>query len=232
MHYHMEVVIPPMEAGHIEAAIKRILKPYTEHDDYARNAFYDWYVIGGRFAGRKLELSLDQEKLQEFMNWCVAEEITVSGLHCGKQEINPPEQIPKVDAKWNEMFPHPSGEKRPCHIFRHSNDPYASGIDETLDGDISLLADSKEVDCERVIFAGPAGVRSGKQYDWTGPMEVKFMICREIWNGTNHVKTTWDGTVSHALEMFLEKIEAYTAEYQEVITPRDDWLVVTVDYHS
>lgn len=41
-----------------------------------------------------------------------------------------------------------------------------------------------------------------------------------------------DGTFKSALESFKEKIKRYSDEYQARCTPQDDWLVITIDYHS
>ena len=58
------------------------------------------------------------------------------------------------------------------------------------------------------------------------------MISDDIWNGVMHVKTQWDGKLKTALDAHSEKIKRYRDEYREKRTPKDDWLVVTVDYHS
>ena len=97
--------------------------------------------------------------------------MTVSGVQCGKHELQPATQIPAVDAKWNEMFP--SGETVKCPLFAHSNDQYGRNDDGTIAGDISSLADSLDVECGRVIFGGPS--HSGDS-QWDGPLEATFML--------------------------------------------------------
>ena len=47
-----------------------------------------------------------------------------------------------------------------------------------------------------------------------------------------HEKTNWDGLLSTAMKMHVDHLQGYTDEYKEKVTPRPDWLVVTVDYHS
>lgn len=233
MHYHCEIVIPP--TMDIEAAVNSIMAPFDESPDKpdedwsARSTFWDFWVIGGRWAGNKLMARYDQKKLEAFHEWMTAEKITVAGMVCGKQEISPASQIPKVDAKWNEMFP--SHEFLPCPIFRHSNDQYGKGLAGTLPDDVSRL-DHVPLDltCSRVIFAKPS--YDSKTKDHTGPLEAGFMLTDSAWNGCNHMKVDWDGKFASALEKYSEHIKNYREEYVARVTPQPNWLVVTVDYHS
>ena len=226
MHYHCEIIIPPK--ADIKESIESILTPY--HEEYedeegypGRNGFWDWYVIGGRWAGAKLQQALGKEKIDEFYRWCKKEEITVSSLQCGKQELKPVEQIPKVDAKWNEM----TGLPGPCPLFAHSNDQYS----EWLPGDISRLDESENVECSRVIFAGPS-FDHDKSKTWDGPLEAVFMLAEDAWNGCNHMPVDWDGKIGSALKLWKERLENYASGYRNRCTPAGDWQCVTVDYHS
>ena len=222
----------------IEAAVTSVLKPYCEHEEdldedeqytSRRHGFWDFWVIGGRWAGHKLLAQYDQSKIDEFYDWCKAEKITVSGLQCGKQELSPASQIPKVDAKWNEMFP--SAELVPCPLFNHSNDQYGKGLSGTLPRDVSRLdAVPAALKCSRVIFARPSYQSETK--DRTGPLEVGWMIGEDLWNGCNHMKADWDGTFASAVEKYRESLKNYSEEYAAKMIPQNDWLVVTVDYHS
>jgi hypothetical protein len=208
------------------------MKQFNEQPEdasYARHGFWDFWLIGGRWAGHKLIAKYDEAKLDEFYEWLDAENITVLGLQCGKQELAPDSQIPKVDAKWNEMFP--SSEFLPCPLFKHSNDQYGKGISGTLPGDVQRLADVPErLKCSRVIFARPS--YSATSDDFTGPLEAEFMLVDEEWNGCNHMKVDWDGTFHSALQKYRESFENYRENFKAKIAPTDDWLVVTVDYHS
>lgn len=219
MHYHTEIILPPTDD--IEGAIAAILAPFDENGDeeIITKPFWDFYQIGGRFAGRKLLAGLGQEKVNQFYDWLQSEKITVSGLTCGKQELVPATQIPKVDAKWNEMFP--SDTFQPCPIFKHSNNQHNN---ETLSGDICELSKIPDLTCERVIFAG-LDYKDEK-------LEAKFMLSEDIWNGVNHIPSKWNGKVKTALNMFKRKLKNYAKDYRKKVTPKDDWLVVTVDYHS
>ncbi len=234
MHYQCEVVLP---AGTIDikAAIASVMRPFDENADedgegMSRHAFWDFYVIGGRFAGSKQMAKYDQAKIEEFNAWCTQEKITVAGFTCGKQELQPASQIAKVDAKWNEMFPHQSGKSVPCPMFKHSNDQYGTKGESTIDGDICRLADAKAVKCGRVIFAGPSW--QSETQERTGPPEAVFMLTDTEWNGVNHMDIKWDGTIQDALAQWTDKLTRMADGYREQMQPQDDWIVVTVDYHS
>jgi hypothetical protein len=231
MHYHCEIVIPPVM--NVEDAITSILKPYCEHGDeedgYKKHAFWDFWSIGGRWSGNKMLAQYPKAKLDAFYDWLKSEHVTVSGLQCGKQELSPAEQIPKVDAKWNEMFP--SNEFRPCPLFRHSNDPYNKTLGGALPGDVQRIADvADELTCSRVIFAAPSYDMETKER--TGPLEAVFMLIDTAWNGCNHMKVNWDGKFHSALREYLEYTKSYREDYAAKVRPTHDWLAVTVDYHS
>jgi hypothetical protein len=234
MHHHCEIVIPP--TTDIEGAVASVMKKFDENqqDDeegygYSKHAFWDFWVIGGRWAGHKLIAKYDETKIDEFYAWINAEKITVSGVQCGKPELSPASQIPKVDAKWNEMFP--SAIPIKCPLFQHSNNQYGEGLGGTLPHDVARLSEVPErLTCSRVIFAGPRYESKSKGY--SGPLEAKFMLAEDAWNGCNHMKVDWDRKLTTAVAKCRENFKNYKAEYVEKILPKDDWLAVTVDYHS
>jgi hypothetical protein len=222
MHHHCEIVMPP--TADINAMVAQILKQFDENApaEVRSHAFWDFWVIGGRFAGRKLIAQYDQAKLDQFEEWCQTEKITVSGITAGKQELKPDSQISKVDAKWNEMFP--SDTFMACPLFKHSNDQYGKGLSGALPQDVVCLKDlPSALTCTRVIIAAP---------NYNNEIEAEFMLVDDAWNGCNYMKVEWDGKVQTALTQFQEKTKHYKDEYAEKHTPKDDWLVVTVDYHS
>lgn len=193
------------------------MEPFNENADeeIQNKPFWDFYFIGGRWSGTKLLAQYDKAKIDEFYAWMASEKVTVSGLTCGKEELKPATQIPKVDAKWNELFP--SDKPTACPLFNHYHSQYKHNL-----SDVCKLGELPELSCERVIFGG----------NGHGKLEATFMITDDFYNGVNYVKSNWDGTVKQALEMFQEKLKGYRKEYAETITPQNDWLVVTVDYHS
>lgn len=228
MHFHTEVIMPPTDD--IESSIASIMQPFDENaeeseDHSSRYAFWDFYVIGGRWAGTKKMASYDKEKIEAFNQWLRDEKMTVSGLQWGKQSLSPESQIPVVDQKWGEMFD--TGE--PCPIFNHSNDQLGVRDESRLDGDICLLKDlPDDIECCRVIIAGPSYSDGSR----TGPPEAVYMTSEDSWNGVSHVKSDWDGNVSTVLSEWADKLGSYADGYREVVTPQADWLVVTVDYHT
>ena len=229
MHYHCEIILPPNVDMH--SSIESVMKPFYENGDpeETTNPFYDFYVVGGRFAGSKFLASLDQNKLDSFYEWMKEENVTVAGLQCGKQELSPATQQHKVDAKWSELF-HGGTTLVKCPLFKHSNDQYSEGIEGVIDGDISLLGKSLDIKCSRVIFCGPSyDIDSGS---YIGPIEAVFMVTDSVWNGVNHMGIDWDGRIGTAYEMFKERLDRYSDKYKSVVNPGDDWIAVTVDYHS
>ncbi len=222
MHYHCEILLPP--GTDVEAGVRAAMAPFDENErdsECARGSpFWDWYVIGGRMAGSKLLAKFDSTKIDAFYEWCKEEKITVSGFICGKQELKPESQIPKVDAKWNEMF----GTTGSCPLFNHFNKQYGKGLDGADDGDVCRLGDlPKALKACRVIIVTP-------QYN--GKLGPEFMLSSDHWNGCNHMPVKWDGTISDALAQYSEKIGFRTEEAKKKLIVNDDWLVVTVDYHS
>jgi hypothetical protein len=228
MHYHCEIVMPPTDD--VEAAVKAVLAPFCEHDEDCDHAFWDWYVIGGRSAGSKQMAKCDPAEITAFEEWMKCEGVTVSGLVCGKETLQPKSQIPKVDAKWNEMFPREDGKAVACPLFSHSNDQYGRKGRGTIEGDICTLAEAGQARCGRVLLAGPSFESETEKC--TGPVAATFMLCEDQWNGVNHMPIAWDGTLADALSQFKKKCEGMNEDYRKRVVPQGDWLVVTVDYHT
>lgn len=224
MHYRCEIVMPPV--SDIEEAVTAILAPFNERlpeddENGSGYSFWDFWVIGGRYAGSKLQDSLDSEKLELFWKRMKEINLTVSGFCAGKQEIKPAAQIPRVDAIWRELFPESGTDA--CPLFAHSNDQYSNG--SLIVGDVCSLKELPEkVVCARAIIAGP-------DFDNTS-LCVSHMEQEDFWNGVNYCDTTWDKTLQSAIERYAEKSKGHSREYLAARTPKDDWLVVTVDYHS
>lgn len=212
MHYHLEILMPP--TTDIQKSIEGVLEEFSEYNEESRHSFFDWWQIGGRYSGSKLEAAVGHDKIDAFTEELKNRGVTVSGLVWGKQELSPSSQIEMVDALWREMCP---GGGDVCPIFKHSGDK--------MNGDVSALKSVPTgLKAFRVIVAAPS---------YNGPeLEAVFMVSQSAWNGCNHEDTTWDGTVSSAVRMFREKLDNYSAEYRKRVTPHDDWIVVTVDYHS
>ena len=233
MHHHLEVVMPP--TSDVKGAVASILAPFCEHeptdesdreDWRPKGTFWDYFVVGGRWAGDKKLARYGKERIDEFYAWCRDEKVTVSGVQSGKQTLSPISQRGKVDAKWAEMF----GDAV-CPLFDHANDQLGLRGDSALDGDVAKFGDVPDtMECARIIFAGPSYNHETGQFD--GKATAVFMLAEDAWNGVNYMPVTWDGTLRDALAQFTEKYQTYRDDYKARITPTADWLVVTVDYHS
>ena len=219
MHAHLEIVMPPTDD--VEGSVNEIMAPFDENgEDEDGNpndhAFWDWFVIGGRWSGAKLEAKLGKDRVDAFRKALSDRKVTVSGLRCGKQSLQPASQIELVDALWAEMFP--DSGLSVCPLFNHSP--------KTVAGDVCNLSEvPDELKAERVIVAGPS-------FDDGGALRVEYMTSDSIWNGVIHVDTAWDGCLKSAISEATKRVANYRDEYRERVTPKGDWLVITVDYHS
>lgn len=218
MHHHLEIILPPTDD--VNAAIAEIMEPFDENADAGdegaspKNAFWDYYLIGGRWSGRKLLAAFSDERLDAFRAAMVEKKVTISGVQFGKPTLQPADQIQMVDQMWRAAFPEWTGGA--CPLFDHH---------KGNDGDICKLSDVPTgFGCSHVIIAGP-------NHDGTG-LRATYMTSDTLWNGVMHVKTTWDETVSGALDEWTSRLDHYREEYRARVTPQPDWLVVTVDYHS
>jgi hypothetical protein len=216
MHHHLEIILPPVDD--VEKLITEVMAPFDENNEDAYHAFWDWYVIGGRWAGEHLRASVDPEKLSQFYKDLEDRKITVSGIVCGKKTLKPEDQIPTVDALWRQYFP--DSELNTCPLFSHFNDQYK---DNCLDVD-PLGQINIQMTASRVIIAGP-------NYN-DSSYEAKFMVEVESWNGCNYIDTTWDGKIEGALALYSEYTKRWNDEHRAKNTPTKDWYIATIDYHS
>lgn len=224
MHVHLEIVMPPTED--VEASVKQILAPFDENgnednEDWSpRNVFWDFWVIGGRWAGQKHLCEYDPKQIIAFNKALEDRKVTCSGVTFGKQSLSPESQIPMVDALWVKFFP--DSPTKVCPIFKHYNDQYRNshGIPDIM----PLAHMPPNMTAGHVIIAGPNYNESGFQ--------ARYMISETIWNGVMHVKSAWDGTVQTAINDHLKTLKHAREEYVAKHTPKEDWIVVTVDYHS
>lgn len=216
-HYHLEIVMPP--TADVHAAVTQILAPFDEsldREDEAANGhpFWDWWVIGGRWAGEKITCAFGKKRMGAFYSALHAEGVTVSSVRCGKESLSPKSQIAKVDAMWREHFP--ESQIMECPLFDH----YKGDI-----GDVMKLSDVPEnLTAHRVIVAGPSFDES--------KLRASYMVETEIWNGVCHTRSTWSGKLYDALAEHAKDLERAISEYAAKQTPKPDWLVVTIDYHS
>lgn len=225
MHYHCEIILPPSAAEEVENVVRQVLAPFDEEPDedgyrHTSSAFWDYWTIGGRWSGTHVQQRHSPERMEAFYAALRERKVTVSGLQFGKQELQPASQIPEVDALWHEMFPDSGLEH--CPLFHHSS-PKNRG---TLPGDVCRVDELGEFStASRLIFVGPHWKDEGKYVP-------KEMLQSSFWNGVSHIDSTWDGKVASGIEWMNGKLKGCRPEHAEKNRVADDWLAVTVDYHS
>jgi hypothetical protein len=217
MHYHTEIILPPV--SDIKSAIDQIMKPFDENGAPGYNithghAFWDYWRIGGRWSGHKLMKSFGVERMEDFRKQLNTEGITVSGLVFGKETLSPASQISRVDAMWSAAFP--ESPIKVCPLFDHYSGEY---------GDVMVVSKIPgDLEADHVIIAGPA---------WqSGDLEAKTMLIDSIYNGVSVQPTNWDRLISSALAKHTSFLANAKEDYRAIHTVRPDWLCVTVDYHS
>ena len=244
MHYHLEVVMPPVVAPmgtdrwylDEKVAVSAIIEQFREEGKNEEgfpnlHPWWDFFLISGRYSGRKLLADIEQERIDAFYALLKEKGVTVSGLQWGKQALSPISQIPMVDALWQAHFP--ESPVKICPLFKHSNPD-----DGKMYGDIDYFEHvSKSLTCHRIIFAAEKFWTEEVKDQWGRPegryqLEPDFMLADEFWNGVNLETTQWDATFGHALELHEQYLSHLTEKAQARLRPQEDWLVVTVDYHS
>lgn len=213
MHYHLEIIMPPTEK--VKETIEKILAPFNEdpgEGESGKHAFWDWWVIGGRYSGQHIVGRYNSDKMDLFYKELNNNKVTVSGIVSGKEELNPPEQIPFVDALWQTHFPEDDG---PCPLFKHSNDQYKDNYSDVC----QMVNLPDHLSCSRIIITN-------------SEFEPELMMEDSYWNGVSWVDSSWDGTVKAALEHFQKKVDNYSHEWKTKNSIKPTWLLVTVDYHT
>lgn len=217
MHEHIEVIIPPTDD--VEASVAKVMADFDKNNEEAAQPWWDFYTIGGRWAGEKVMQGLDREKVDCFMQELRDRGITVSAVQMGKQALQPASQIPMVDALWLEYFP--DWTLGSCPLFAHFNGPHQN---RTSWPDVMRLGDVDwDLKAEKVLIGC---------YQFDGELEAEFLVQSQIWNGCNFEITKWDGTVGHALDAFEERLQHVVSHARERMEPGNEWLCVTVDIHS
>lgn len=213
--------MPPTDdvKGSVEDILEKFSENYEDEDGHPnKHAFWDWYVIGGRWDGAKLTARYPEEKISAFRQELHDKNVTVAGMQWGKQEISPASQIPMVDEIWRKHFPD-GGQV--CPLFKHFGNKQLN--DSLTEFNVCRLDQMPELlECARVMIVS----KDEDEY------EVHSMKQESVWNGVEHLDTKWDGTVRSALAEFEKRSEGWKESYRERCRPKADWLVVTVDYHT
>lgn len=233
MHAHLEIILP--SGANIEQDVATLMEPFCEilkdgeedEDAISKYAFWDWYTIGGRWSGNKVEVMIDKKRMADFRKELVKRKIMVSTFQAGKPSITTPEQVQEVDELWRSWFPKSRLDN--CPLFAHSQGKNIEWPNIMLLSEV--LRKIPDLGAERVMI--------GKNYTYDdGPkLRCSTMQVREVYNGSDWQRTSWDGKVKSALE--LHRNDRYP-EYERVPSDLKDWVnlympnavVVTVDYHS
>ena len=213
MHHRMELIMPHIAKEKIAKTVESIMAPFWE-DNESNYSFFDYYEIGGRYSGDKIVDSIDPDQLKQFFKELNDRKVTVSSVVFGKETLMPEIQAPMVDAVWREMFP---GKGNICPLFSHSGQGQS-------EADICTLKDlPTETKAGCVLIAG--------SYKDKKP-EAVYLVHKMTWNGVSWINSFWDGKVRTALDAWISEVKTYSDDYKKAMTPTDDWLVITIDYHS
>lgn len=224
MHYLMEAIVSPQYADDIEGAVTAALEKYEEgredEDGFINpHAFWDFFVIGGRYDKEKLVQRFDQDTMKEFYDQLTERGVTVAGVQCGKPELSPASQEPEVDELFRSFFPEWEG---PCPLFQHGlNSQY-----DNADGwpNVCKLSEvPRTYKCYRVII-----LSAGYQ----GRPHIVNMFSRSVFNGATFLDTEWGGNLLDAVDLHHDKIKNYKEEYRDKNTITGEWITVTIDYHT
>ncbi len=128
MHFHVELIMPPTPLIEVDKRVGRVLSPLQRMPG-KYDWLYAWYRIGGRFAGDKLYLRLDPERLRQFRQELYSDAFTkgtdFEQIGLGLWSVD---DIPKVDALWRKWFPedevgkypgspdYPAGDQDICRV--------------------------------------------------------------------------------------------------------------------
>ena len=205
MHYHVELIMPPSPLVQIQERVGELLSPLSQsvaHRAGTLEYLYDWYQIGGRFAGAKMSLRLDPERLHKFRQELYGEAFTndTRDLLIGQKQFWGARDLPKVDALWRKWFP--EEEVDACPLFDH----YPAG-----DQDICRVDRIPDNLTAHAVVVGNED-------------KVVFQLKTENWDSTRceFQDTGFDGSVLNA----LRQCRACGVE------PSKNWLAVTLDCHT
>ncbi len=215
MHYHLEIIMPPVDD--VEKAVEQIMAPFDENqpDDsehFGKNSFWDYYSIGGRFGGSHLQSRYSAEAIEGCEREMNEVGVKVKGIQFGRPELAGSESKRKAMEVWSRHFP----SEPECWFFTNGQ----------RDLDVCKLSEVGEhLTAFHLIIASP---------DWAddSALSAREMTSQSIWNGVSIVDTSFDGFVMKFLAGMEEKKSKATDEWKAKHLPTQDWLAVTVDYHS
>lgn len=223
MHHRLEVILPQPdgfvfdEAGIslLETTLGPLLEPFSEYapEEIASTCtFFDYWIIGGRWSGDKLIARLDPDTIAAFNAELNSMKLTISAVQAGKPSLQPESQADQVNDLWQRYFP---DCLYPCPYFM-------SPWEHTL-SDICTVGQIPDgLTAHRVMIFGPT---------YRGFTTLHTHYAREVWLGSNYMKTDWDGNVMAAIHKHQLRF-SNDSDFARKARVQDDWLSVTVDYHS
>lgn len=180
-HYHVELILPPTPrlGWALEERILEILLPLRKGDDEATwpaDPLFDWYKIGGRFAGTKHGLRCDPERRRKFYAALYSEAFATDEFT--KLGFWGDNQLPAVNALWRTWFP--EDEVGICPFIG----PYPTGDQDICR--VDRIPD--ELKADTVVVGNEAN-------------QVVLRLKTEIWDSARRrfLDTGFDGSVLNAL---------------------------------
>lgn len=226
MHAVAEIIIPPTKD--IKASITTVMEYFIEEDDKGEKPkgghadWWDFWEIGGRFSGRKIECKIDPNKLTQFNEFLKDQNITVSPVTCGKHGIE------RVDICTVATIP----DELTCDRL------IIAGLEPNFEEwsrnfDLAKAEFGVGVTEESFFHQHPRWNEARRKADDVTPKTelcVQRMWLLSYWNTVEWQPTAFEGNVKKALADM--RTQPRLSDEYPWCGWEDDYLVVTVDYHN
>ncbi len=165
MHYYCLVLIP--NDGDPEAHVRRLLEPYSEHIDDNEKSFWDWWVIGGRWAGH-LD-GYDPNADQKNWEWC--EFCQRTGI---RTDLGPAKPCNACTHPPNDKLPTGKRVKWPTDRAAHHGDVQGCPL-ELKDDQIpfTLVREDGSVEMKERLAGGEIGFQKTEGFDESARSAVR-----------------------------------------------------------
>lgn len=228
MHVHLEVLVPPTDNPVDD--VETLLKPFDEsaedEEGYSRYTFWDWWVIGGRWSCSHLLADIGKGRMDKFVEempkYKVSGVQTAGGLY--EVPVEPDGVRDELLELWKVHFPE-YAEQCPFWGLTDQYDRGGRPNDIVPAGSIS-----KSLTCSQLLIG------------WRPKETIRplLMLQDDFYNGVSWQDSAWDGKVLASIEAHNEKTrarkdgarEGWWEEYGSRQVVGEDWLAVTVDYHT
>ena len=218
MHSHTELItpLPNQEYSEILHIAEICLGAYS-YENNSIHAFYDWYQVGGRFKYRKLVQNQSEEEIKEFTSAAKDIDNNFSDITNIINERDK-KQINKLKQIWKKTFPDKDEncpfinklsrkhDETECYVDHF---PYLTALGET----------PKNLDLGTILFTTP-----DRCISFIFPDQLKLIFDKPI-DSVPH-------TIKHALLYYEKVIDRLWPGQKERLTPNDEWIALTIDYHN